>query len=466
MERLLIIGGVAAGPTAAARARRCCPEAEVVVYDQGRFVSYAGCGMPYFIGGVTGDHRSLVARTPEQFRARNGVEVLTRHRAEKIDPVNKRVRVRDLEGGSEFWSSYSRLLLSTGASPFVPSIPGTDLSGVFTLRSLEDSLAIRDFLKSARPRRAVIVGAGPIGMEMCEAFSAAGLEVAVVEMAETVMPLLDPEISSLVRSHLEARGVTCLTGGSVTSLEGDGEGSVRRVVTSSEELEAEIVLLAIGIRPVTDIAVDAGVELGTRGAIRVDAGLRTNLPDIFAAGDCATTRNSVTSEETWIPLGSTSRKQGRLAADNIFGAGLEFPGVQGTSVVKVFDLTAGRTGLGETEAQNSGFETESITFEAEAVPKYYGHTGTITMKLVAERPTGRVLGAQVAGDVPAVAEKRLDVLAVAVAARFTSSDLQYLDLAYAPPYSTAVDVPIVAGNLMTAKISGKPCTCDSEGLEG
>ena len=421
--------------------------------------------MPYFIGGVTADYRDLIARTPGQFRKKNRVEVLTRHRVTSIDPENRRVRVVDLDGGGESWSAYTKLLIATGASAFVPPVPGTGLTGVFTLRKLEHSIAIKEFLRSARPGRAVVVGAGPIGVEMCEAFRGAGLEVTAVEMADRVMPLMDADLSSAVQAHLESMGVTCVTGVRVEALTGDGSGMARAVATTAGELPADMVLLAIGIRPVTDIAAEAGVEPGAMGAIRVDGRLRTNLPDVFAAGDCATTTNLVTGRETWIPLGSTARKQGRLAADNMFGADLEFPGVQGTSVVKAFDLTVGRTGLSEAEALEAGFSPGVVDVEAEALHSYYGQGGRIRLKVVADRDTGRLLGAQVIGDMASAAEKRLDVLAVAVRAGLTADDLQYLDLAYAPPYSTAVDATIVAGNLLAAKILGKPCSCTVEGLE-
>lgn len=421
--------------------------------------------MPYFISGVTADYHDLIARTPEQFKALNRVDLLTRHVVTSVDPDNRRVRVTDLDGGSESWNAYTKLLVSTGASAFIPPVPGTDLAGVFALRKLEHSIIIKDFLKSTRPRRAVIIGAGPIGMEMCESFRTVGLEVSVVEMADRVMPLMDADMSSVVQARLEKEGVSCLLGQRVESLAGNGAGSVRSVVTSSGEHAADIVLLAIGVRPVTDVAALAGVELGAGGAIRVDGQLRTNVPGVYAAGDCATTTNIITGREAWMPLGSTSRKQGRLAADNMFGAELEFPGVQGTSVVKVFDLTVGRTGLSESEAIESGFNPETVGMEADALHSYYGASGSMNLKLVADRGTGRLLGAQVVGDKSSVAEKRLDILAVSVRAGLTADELQYLDLAYAPPYSTAVDAPIVAGNLMAAKLRGKPCLCTPEGLE-
>lgn len=421
--------------------------------------------MPYYISGVTADYNSLIARTPEEFHAKNGVDVLTGHRVLEIDAAGRRVKVADLEGGREFWSEYTRLLISTGASAFVPPVDGVSLEGCFLLRKLADSIAIKAFLEKKNPSRAVIIGAGPIGMEMCESFRLAGLEVSVVEMAGEVMPLMDPDMAAILREKLEKMDVTCLPGRRLEAIEGDAGGGVRGVVTSSGSIECDIVLLGIGIRPVTDIASAAGVELGVKGAIKVDRLMRTNVPDIYAAGDCATTTNTITGRQTWIPLGSTSRKQGRLVADNMFGAALEFPGVQGTSIVKCFDLTIGRTGLNELEARDAGFDPVEVSVETGSLNGYFPGGGNMRLKLLADRSGGRLLGAQVVGELASNAEKRLDVISVAIGAGMTADELQYLDLAYAPPYSAAVDVPIIAGNLMAGKLQGKLCSCGPEGLE-
>ncbi len=421
--------------------------------------------MPYYISGVTADHNSLIARTPEEFRAKNSIDVRTRHRVTGIDADARRVMVADLEDGRESWMEYTVLLLATGASAFVPPVDGIGLEGCFTLRKLADSIAIKEFMKRRKPARAVVVGAGPVGLEMCESFRSVGLEVSLVEMADQVMPLIDADMASAVQEKLEAEGVKCFTGTRLEGIVGDTDAAVRAVATSSGELECDLALIGIGVRPVTDVAQQAGVELGAGGAIRVDARMRTNVPGIFAAGDCATTTNYITGEETWIPLGSTSRKQGRLAADNMFGADLAFPGVQGTSVVRCLDLTVGRTGLSESEAGGAGFEPETVRMEAESLHEYFPGGGLIRVKLVADRPSGRLLGAQVVGDLASTAEKRLDILAMAVGSGMTADDLQYADLAYAPPYSTAIDVPIIAANLLTGKLQGKPCSCNPFGLD-
>jgi len=421
--------------------------------------------MPYFISGVTADHNSLISRKVEEFRSLNGVDVFTRHRVDEVDAVNMRVKVVDLDSGGESWADYTRLLLATGASAVIPPLEGTDLPGVFPLRKLEDSLSIKEFLKSNRPRRAVIVGAGPIGMEMSESFRTVGLEVSVVEMADQVMPYMDGDLAARVQAQIEKEGVNCLLGQRVEAFEAGPDGALGKVITSGGELEADLALLAIGVKPVTDLATAAGVELGVKGAIRVDGHMRTSVPGIYAAGDCATTRNVLTGREAWVPLGSTSRKQGRLVADNMFGGDAEFPGVQGTAVVKAFDLTVGRTGLSGSEAVEAGFEPVEISMEAESLHAYYPGRGVMDLKLVADLPTGRLLGAQVVGEMSSVAEKRLDIFVVAIRAGLTADESQYLDLAYAPPYSTAVDVPVIAANLMVGKIGGKACSCNGEGLE-
>jgi len=420
--------------------------------------------MPYFISGVTADHQNLIARTPAQFKSMNDIDVKTRHRVMAIDPAGHTVTVRDLQTGHEYLEGYTRLLISTGAEAFVPPIEGTELEGVFTLRRLTDSLRIKRYLADARPRRAVIVGAGPIGMEMCESFATLGLEVTVMDLAGQVMPYMSPDMAERVQARIEEEGVSCLLEQSVTAIAGDG-GAVRGVVTSNGEIKADLVLLAIGVRPVSGIAADAGLELGARGAIRVDEQMRTTGEDIFAAGDCATTTHTITGRQVWLPLGSTSRKQGRACADNMFGGETRFAGVQGTSVVKCFDLTVGRTGLGEAEATEAGFSPAVISIEAESLHQYYPGRGTMNLKLIADGGSGRLLGAEVVGQISSVAEKRLDVLAVAIDAGMTADHLQYLDLAYAPPYSTSVDIPVIAGNIMTGKIRGMECGCGPRGLD-
>ncbi len=463
-RRIVVIGGVAGGATAASKARRCCPRAEIEIYDQDEFISYAGCGLPYFIGGYSPNWRRLLARLPSEFESRQDIRVFLRHRVNSIDPANRSLRVADLEGVSESSIDYDRLIVATGAYPFVPPIPGKDLDGVFILRSITHALEMKSFIDLRAPQRAVIVGGGAIGLEMCEALRRLGMEVHLVELVDHVLPPLDADLAGKVGEHLEANGVHLHLGVKVEGLDGTG-GAVTRVATSRGELEAEMVLLSIGIRPASELARRAGIELGAGGAIRVDAAMRTSFPDILACGDCATTRHLVSGREAWIPLGSTARKQGRAAAETVSGGEGSFPGVVGTFVLKAFDLTVGKTGLGEEEAREAGFDAGAVTLEDSVLPGYYRGGGRMTARVTVEKGTGRILGAQVVGDYRAVAEKRLDVLATCVTARLTAGDLSSLDLAYAPPYSHPLDIPVVAGNLAEARVLGRECTCDTDGLE-
>ena len=465
LRKLVVIGGVAGGATAASKARRCCPDAEIEIYDQDEFISYAGCGLPYFIGGHSPNWRKLLARLPEEFESRQNIRVFLRHRVNSIDAGNKVVRVMDLEGVSEFSIEYDRLIIATGAVPFVPPLPGRELEGVFVLRSLKHALEMKSFIDLQAPHRAVIVGGGAIGMEMCEALRRLGMEVHLVELADHVLPPLDADLASHAAKHLEENGVVLHLGEKVEGLEGGRDGRLARVVTSGGKLEADLALLSIGIRPASDLARHAGIELGARDAIRVDESMRTSAPDVLACGDCATTRHLVSERETWIPLGSTARKQGRVAGETASGNQASFPGVLGTFILKAFEMTAGKTGLGAAEAAEAGFRAETVTLEDGVFPGYYRGGPRMTLRITVERDTGRLLGAQAVGDFAAQADKRLDVLAACIAARLTASDLSSLDLAYAPPYSHPLDLPIVAGNLAEARVLGKECTCTVEGLE-
>ncbi len=463
-RRIVIIGGVAGGATAASKARRCCPDAEVEIYDQDEFISYAGCGLPYFIGGHSPDWRKLLARLPQEFETRQNIRVFLRHRVNDILPEEKVLAVADLEGVSEARVAYDKLVIATGASPSVPPLPGRELKGVFVLRSLTHALEMKSFLDLHAPRRAVIVGGGAIGLEMCEALRRLGMEVHLVELADHVLPPLDADLAAGLGEHLEANGVHLHLGERVEGVEGRN-GAVAEVAIGRGGLEADMVLLSTGIRPVSGLAERAGIELGAKGAIRVDEGMRTSLPDVLACGDCATTRHLVSGIETWIPLGSTARKQGRAAAETVSGGEGSFPGVLGTFVLKAFEMTAGKTGLSEAEAREAGLEAGSVTLEDSSLPGYYGGGGRMAARVTVQEGRGRILGAQVLGDFAATAEKRLDVFSVCVRAGLTAGDLSSLDLAYAPPYSRPLDLPIVAGNLAEAKVLGRECSCTAEGLE-
>jgi NADPH-dependent 2,4-dienoyl-CoA reductase/sulfur reductase-like enzyme len=462
-RRIIVIGGVAGGATAASKARRCCPDAEIEIYDQDEFISYAGCGLPYFIGGYAPNWRRLLARLPEQFESKQNIHVFLRHRVNSIDAENRTMLVADLEGVSESSIAYDKLIIATGASPFVPPLPGRELRGFFVLRSMTHALELKSFIDLEGPRRAIVVGAGSIGMEMCEAFNRLGMEVHLVELMDQVMPGLDADMTSGIAAHLEEKGVVLHLGTKVEGIE--GKDKVRKVATSEGELGADLVFVCVGIRPNSKLAEKAGVELGEKGAIRVDEGMRTNLPDILACGDCAACRNVISGRDVWIPLGDTARKQGRVAGEVVSGNQASFPGVQGTFILKTFDMAAGMTGLSPGEAADAGFDADFIDLEDSSLPGYYRGGGKMQIRMTVEKQAGRILGAQVVGDYTAQPDKRLDVFATAIKAGMTATDLTSLDLAYAPPFSEALDLPIIAGNLAEAKIMGKTCSCNAQGLE-
>ena len=463
-RRIVVIGGVAGGATFASKARRCCPDAEIEIYDQDEFISYAGCGLPYFIGGRSPNWRRLLARLPREFEERQNIHIFLRHRVNSIDTKNKVLRVADLEGVSESSITYDKLVISTGASPFVPGIEGRELDGVFVLRSITHALEMKSYIDLQAPQRAVIVGAGPIGLEMCEALRGLGMEVHLVELAEQVIPPLDSDLASRVAEHLEGNGVKLHLGCELKSMHVK-EGRVGTLVAGGEEIETDMVLLSIGIRPASALAEKAGIELGARGAVRVDERMLTSDPDILACGDCATTYNLVAGKESWMPMGSTARKQARVAAETVAGSESAFPGTQGTFILKAFDMTLGKTGLSRDEAEDAGFDADTIDVEGTSRPGYFRGEGDMTIRVTLEKGAGRVLGAQLTGDYHAVVDKRLDIMAIAVRAGLNASDLSQLDLAYAPPYSHPLDLPIVAGNLAEARILGKECSCTVEGLE-
>ncbi len=440
-RKMVVVGGVAAGMSAAAKAKRTDPELEVVVYERTGYVSYGGCGLPYFVAGLFDDPRRLVARTPEQF-ARQGIRVHIRHQVEGIDPERREVRVRNLETGEAFVDAYDVLVLTTGGRPARPPIPGLDLPGAFPLRTVEDGIRLRRFLEREGPRRAVILGGGYIGVEMAEALRTRGLEVTIVEALPQILPGFDPEMAERVREHLEAHGVSVLTGHPVTALE--GRGRVERVQAGDRTLEADLAVIALGVKPNAELAREAGIALGATGAVAVDERQRTNLPDHYAAGDVAEVLHRVTGEPAYLPLGTTANKQGRVAGANAAGGHAVFKGVVGTAVFKAFELGAARTGLSEAQARARGWEVKVSQIQHGSRAHYYPGGGPVHVRLI-YRPDGRLVGGQIVG--PWEAVKRIDVLAAALQAGWTVQDLRELDLAYAPPFSPVWDPLLVAANV-------------------
>ena len=444
-ERLIVIGGCAAGMSGASKVRRTNPDLETVVYEKTGFVSYGSCGLPYYVSGLVADHNQLVARTPEQFAAR-GIEVHLRHEVTQIDTANHRIGVTDLEGGQSRYESYDKLIIATGGRPAsLPAFTLGDLSGVFVVRAVEDGIAIRHFIQREKPKRAAIVGAGYIGLEMAESFAALGLETTVIGRPPQVLKRFDPEVAQVVQEDLEQRNVRLSLGDEVKAIEGDAQGRVRRVVSSEDTFDADLVLLAMGVRPNVELASEAGVALGETGAIATDSRMRTNLPGVYAAGDCAEARHRITGRGTYIPLGTTANKQGRVAGTNVGGGDAEFEGIVGTAITKVFDLYAALTGLSEKEARALGYVARATTIKAPGRAHYYPGDESVHVKLVVEEGSGLLLGGQIVGGEGA--GRRIDVLATALHKQMTVDELSRLDLAYVPPISPVWDPLLVAANV-------------------
>ncbi len=443
-ERLVIIGGVAAGMSAAARARRTDGDLEIVAFEKTGYVSYGSCGLPYFIGGVVKNASDLIARTPEQFAQQN-IEARTHHEVQAIDTMNKQVTVRGLDGGREFTLEYDKLVVASGGTALRPPIPGVDLEGVFVLRNVENGIAVKDFIAHEKPRRAVIIGGGYIGVEVAEAFTGLGLETTMLNRPSQVLNNFDPDIAQLMQDELERNGVKISVDDTALGIEGDTGGRARMVLSQRGRYEADLVLIGAGVRAQSRLAEEAGIALGVKGAIAVDERMRTNVPDVYAAGDCAETRHALLDKPSYIPLGTTANKQGRVAGTNAAGGEAVFTGVVGTAITKAFELGVAVTGLTEKAAEESGILAQAQTIRHGTRAHYYPSPGPMHIKLVWNSEDGRVLGAQIAGPVPEA--KRIDVFATALHHGLTIGDLQRLDLSYAPPFAPVWDPILVAANV-------------------
>ncbi len=454
--KIVIIGGVAAGPKTASKVIRLMPDAEVTVVEKGKLLSYAGCGLPYYVSGVVKEQKELLAtpvgvvRDSVFFRKVKNVRVLNETEALQIDRAGKRVLVRALTDGEESWLDYDKLALATGGTPVVPPIPHVDLEGIFALHGVHDAEGIRDVLAQGKARDVVIVGGGLIGVETTEALVEAGCRVTIVEMLPQVLNILDWGMARLVEKHMELHGVKVLTSSKVLSFEGDGQ--VSAVVTDQGKLPADMVVLAVGVRPNVKLAQDAGLEIGSTGAIKVDDHMRTSDPDVYAAGDCVESVDLVTGQPCFVPLGSTANKQGRVAAMNICGGEDAFPGVLGSSVCKVFDYCVARTGLTETAAKQRGYEVTTAMAPGPDRAHYMPSAVPLLLKLVVDSRTRRLLGVQAVG--PGAGDKRIDVAAMAITAGMTVDQLANADLCYAPPYAPAMDNIITAANVARNKLDG------------
>ena len=457
--KVVIIGGVAAGPKTAARLRRLNPDAEITIIERGKLLSYAGCGMPYFVSGDVPEWKKLtdtpagVVRDTVFFQNVKGIRVLNRTLAETIDRNNKTVTVVHVETGEKQTLPYDKLVLATGGMPVHLPVEGIGLNNVFRLWQAEDALSMNKALSMGTLKKAVIIGGGLIGVEMTEALTKRGLQVTLVEMLPHLLPgLLDPETAVFLTRYLRSQGVEVHCGERVSCLKGDDRGNVEKVVTTRTEIPADIALVSIGVRPNSKLASDAGLQIGKSGNILVNDYLQTSDPAIYAGGDCVQNIHLLTGKPVFAPMGSTANKHGRVIANNLMGMEEKFKGILATAVVKAFDYNVGKTGLTETQAREAGFDPVTCLMPSSDIPHFYPHARQVFLKLIADRKTRKILGAQVAG--PGEGVKRIDVLATAITFGATVDDLPGIDLGYAPPYATAIDIAAHAANVLRNKIEG------------
>ena len=440
--KVVIVGGVAGGATAAARIRRLDEQAEIVVFERSGFISYANCGLPYYIGGVIEDPEDLTLQTPASFFSRFRIQMNVHHEVTAVHPDRKTVSVKNLETGEAFEESYDKLLLSPGAKPVRPNLPGMGSDKLFTLRTVEDTFRIKDFINEKAPRSAVMMGGGFIGLEVAENLRELGMEVTIVQRPKQLMNPFDADMASFIHAEMRRHGVKLALGYSVEGFE-ERNGGIDVLLKGNAPLHADMVILAIGVTPEAALAKDAGLALGIKGSILVNDRMETSVPGIYAVGDAVQIKHYVTGDDALIALAGPANKQGRIAADNICGGDSRYLGSQGSSVVKVFDMTAATTGINETNARKSGLDVDTVILSPMSHAGYYPGGKLMTMKVVFEKETYRLLGAQIVGYQGV--DKRIDVLATAIHAGMKATQLKDLDLAYAPPYSSAKDPVNMAG---------------------
>ncbi len=445
-RRMLVVGGVAAGMSAASQARRTDPNLEIVVLEQGEWVSYSACGLPYFVGRLIPDARNLVARTVVEF-ARQNIDVRLHHRVTAIDPQTKTVTGE--HNDAPFSERYDVLMLAMGARPRTLDIPGIDSKGIFNLYTMPDAQAIMAFIAERKPSRAVVIGGGYIGLEAAENLARLGIHVSVVQRTAYPFPNLDPDIAEMVTNELLAEQVDLSLSDSVAEACGEENGYVTCVETAHRTIDAELVLVAVGIQPNSEVAAQAGAKLGAARAIAVDDHQRTSLPDVFAAGDCAEHRHRVSGGTVWVPLGTTANKQGRIAGTNVAGGDAAFKGIVGTAISRVFKMEVGRTGLSAKEAATLGIPFVEVTVDSTDMAGYYPDATRLRVKMLAEKGSGRLLGVQAAGR---GVDKRIDVAATALHAGLTVEELAWIDLGYAPPFNSVWDPLHVAANKLRSQI--------------
>lgn len=440
--KVVIVGGVAGGATAAARLRRLDESAEIIVFERSGYISYANCGLPYYIGGVIQDPEELTLQTPESFLARFRVKMKVRHEVIALHPERKTVSVRNLATGEDYEESYDKLILSPGARPTQPKLPGIGLPNLFTLRTVEDTFRIKSYIDQHHPKSAVLAGGGFIGLELAENLRNLGLKVTIVQRPKQLMAPFDPDMAAFIHGEVREHGVALALGHTVEGFE-ERNGGIEVLLENATSLHADMVILAIGVTPESSLAREAGLELGIKGSILVNDRMETSLPDIYAVGDAVQVKHFVTGEEALISLAGPANKQGRIAADNICGRDSRYPGSQGSSVIKVFRMTAATTGINETTAKKLGMKVDKIILSPMNHAGYYPGGRLMTIKVVFDKDSYRLLGAQIVGYQGV--DKRIDVLATAIHARMNALQLKELDLAYAPPYSSAKDPVNLAG---------------------
>lgn len=450
--KVVIVGGVAGGASAAARLRRLDEQAEIVMLERGEYISFANCGLPYYVGGEIAKKSALLLQTPESFHARFRVDVRTRTEAVAVDTTHKLVTVKNLATGETSQESYDRLILSPGAAPLRPPVPGFDNPRVFTLRNVPDTVRIKEFVEEEFPDSAVVVGGGYIGVEMAENLKKAGLAVTIVEMADHLIAPLDADMAAEVHRYIRSQGVDLRLNTEVKAVEEQADGKLK-LALSQGELITDMVLLAAGVRPDTALARQAGLKLNARGAIVVDEFMRTSAPGVYAVGDAVEITDFVTGQKGYVPLAGPANKQGRIAADNICGIPTTYKNTQGSSVLKIFDMTVAMTGANERAAKQAGLNCDKVFTFSQSHAGYYPGAHGMSVKTVYEKETGRILGCQIVGYDGV--DKRCDVMAVAIRAGMTAFDLTELELCYAPPFGSAKDPVNFAGYVIENTLTGK-----------
>lgn len=445
--KTIIIGGVAGGASAAARLRRLDEKAEIIILEKGEFVSFANCGLPYYIGGEITDREELTLQTPESFKARFNIDVRIFNEAVKINPEENTITIKNLQSGESYTEKYDHLILSPGAEPIIPNIKGIESANVFTLRNIPDTLKIKNYIDTEKPESAVVIGGGYIGVEMAENLAKAGLDVSIVELADHLIAPLDFDMAADVHRYIKEKGIKLFLNNGVTAIEHN------RILLQKGEINADMVIMSVGVRPETAIAKECGIETNSRGSIIVDNKMHTNIPNIYAVGDAVEVKNFITNAPSFIPLAGPANKQGRIAADNIAGYESEYTGTQGSAVLKLFDMTVATTGLNEKSAQLSKIDYDKVYIYSSSHASYYPNGNMMSIKALWDKKSLKIIGAQITGFDGV--DKRMDVIASAIRFGGKITDLTQLELCYAPPFSSAKDPVNMLGFTAENIISGK-----------